>query len=73
MLLPFIHWLLEDERDGFVNAIVALLRALPNFKYALIYHSQLFIDCMLGLVLLREPCFQVSLVLHAERVLWELL
>ena len=71
--MPFIRWLLEDERDGLVNAIVALLRALSNFKYALINHSQLFIDCMLGLVLLRKSCFQVSLILHAERVLWELL
>ena len=69
----FVLRLRHDERYGFVKAIIALLWALSNLENAFIDKSQFLIDCLLRLILLREPSIQVSLVLHTQRVLREFL
>ena len=50
-----------------------MLWALSNLENAFIDESQLFIDCLLRLILLRESSIQVPLVLHTQRVLREFL
>ena len=72
-LLLLVLRLLHDEGYGFVKAVIALLWALSNLENAFIDESQLFIDCLLRLILLRESSIQVPLVLHTQRVLREFL